>query len=202
MAYARSRAQGTELGSAKRDKVAILRHTDIRRMLMSMKSRIEAMRALACSGALAMDQAEAHPDSQQRARQQAFVDLMTPVVKAWSTENAIDIASLGVQIHGGMGFIEQTGAAQHLREARITTSYEGTTGIQANDLVSRKVARDKGQAIGALLQPIRQAAHRLPRDNKVLEPIGSALVQGADALRGAAIGQKRTPSRFGSTLQF
>ncbi|WP_435608867.1 acyl-CoA dehydrogenase [Pseudomonas knackmussii] len=185
LAYARERRQGSELGSASREKVAILRHPDVRRMLLSMKSRTEAMRALACEVALAMDQAHSHPDTQLRAERQAFVDLMIPVVKAWSTENAIDIASLGVQIHGGMGFIEETGAAQHLRDARITTIYEGTTSIQANDLVGRKIARDRGQAVAALIAHMREVARDLPRDKEALEPIGFALDQGIDALERA-----------------
>ena len=106
-------------------------------MLLSLRSQVEAMRALAYVVAAAMDVAHQHPDAAERARQQAFVDLMIPVVKGWNTENAVELSSLGVQVHGGMGFIEETGAAQLLRDARITTIYEGTTGIQANDLVGR-----------------------------------------------------------------
>ncbi|MFJ3054095.1 acyl-CoA dehydrogenase [Pseudomonas nitroreducens] len=182
LAYARERRQGSELGSASREKVAILRHPDVRRMLLSMKSRVEAMRALGCEVALAMDVASGHPDPEVRREQQAFVDLLIPVVKAWSTENAIDIASLGVQIHGGMGFIEETGAAQHLRDARITTIYEGTTGMQANDLVGRKIARDRGVAALALIARMRDCARRLPRSEDALEPIGHALDLALDAL--------------------
>src|SRR5205823_7350466 len=85
-----------------------------------------------------------HPDAEERKRNQAFVDLMIPVVKGWSTETGIEVASLGIQVHGGVGFIEETGAAQHYRDARITTIYEGTTGIQANDLIGRKIAREGG----------------------------------------------------------
>src|SRR5438552_2322910 len=118
LAYARERTQGTEIGGRSGDKVAIIRHPDVRRMLMSMKSRTEAMRALACVVAAAMDTARCHRDAAQRQQSQGFADLMIPVVKGWSTENSIDIASLGVQIHGGMGFVEETGAAQHLRDAR------------------------------------------------------------------------------------
>ena len=116
-------------------------------MLMLMKSQTEAMRALAYVVAAAMD--FAHQDRRQgrSEKHQAFVDLMIPVVKGWSTETGIEVASLGVQVHGGMGFIEETGAAQHLRDARITTIYEGTTGIQANDLVGRKIAREGGATV-------------------------------------------------------
>jgi alkylation response protein AidB-like acyl-CoA dehydrogenase len=151
VAYARSRVQGTELGSPSRDKVAIIRHPDVRRMLLQMKSRTEALRAVACVVGAAMDQAAARPDAAERERQQAFVDLMIPVVKGWSTESAVLVTSLGVQVHGGMGFIEETGAAQHLRDARITPIYEGTTGIQAADLVGRKVARDQGHGIRSVM---------------------------------------------------
>ena len=122
----------------------IIRHPDVRRMLLLMKSQTEAMRALAYVVAAAMDLAAALPGRGRRAAAQAFVELMIPVVKGWCTETGIEVASLGVQVHGGMGFIEETGAAQHLRDARITTIYEGTTGIQANDLVGRKIARDGG----------------------------------------------------------
>ena len=121
-------------------------------MLMLMKSQTEAMRALAYVVAGAMDAAHRHPDKATRQQNQAFAELMIPVVKGWSTETGIDVASLGVQIHGGMGFIEETGAAQHLRDARITTIYEGTTGIQANDLVGRKIAREGGVTIKGWLQ--------------------------------------------------
>src|SRR5262244_2691540 len=113
-------------------------------MLLTMKSLAEAMRALAYQTSALLDRARKHPDDAERKRCQALVDLLVPVVKGWSTENGIDVASLGIQVHGGMGFIEETGAAQHLRDARITTIYEGTTGIQANDLIGRKTARDAG----------------------------------------------------------
>ena len=145
LAYARERTQGTELGTRSKEKVAIVRHPDVRRMLLLMKSRTEAARAIACVTAAATDTARCHPDAERRARSQAFVELMIPIVKAWSTDNAIDIASLGIQVHGGMGFIEETGAAQYLRDARITSIYEGTNGIQAADLIGRKVARDGGE---------------------------------------------------------
>jgi hypothetical protein len=113
------------------------------------------MRALAYVVAAAMDISQRHPDKQQRQMHQAFVDLMIPVVKGWSTETGIEVASLGVQVHGGMGFIEETGAAQHLRDARITTIYEGTTGIQASDLVGRKIAREGGATVKEWLKVLR-----------------------------------------------
>ncbi|MDT4818240.1 3-methylmercaptopropionyl-CoA dehydrogenase [compost metagenome] len=186
LAYARERVQGGELGAKSRDKVAIIRHPDVRRMLLSMKSRTEAMRALACMVAAAMDNAHSHADDAQRQQAQAFVDLMIPVVKGWSTENAIDIASLGVQIHGGMGFIEETGAAQHLRDARITTIYEGTTGIQAADLIGRKIARENGRTIGLVIEQMRAVAQQLLDDgDATLQVIAGALGQGIVALEQA-----------------
>ncbi|MCW2268219.1 Acyl-CoA dehydrogenase, short-chain specific [compost metagenome] len=184
--YARDRVQGTEVGVKSRDKVAIIRHPDVRRMLLSMKARTEAMRALACTVAAAMDSAERNSDRQQRELDQAFVDLMIPVVKGWSTEQSVDIASLGVQVHGGMGFIEETGAAQHLRDARITTIYEGTTGIQAADLIGRKIARDQGRAIGWVIEQMRQVTHQLlAADDPSLTAIAASLGQGVRALEQA-----------------
>ena len=186
LAYARERIQGSEIGASGGGHVAIIRHPDVRRMLMLMKSRTEAMRALACVVAAAMDSARWHPDVDQRRERQAFVDLLIPVVKGWSTENAIDIASLGVQVHGGMGFIEETGASQHLRDARITTIYEGTTGIQAADLIGRKIARDGGNAVGALLEQVRAVVAELDReDNAALAAIATVLREGVRALERA-----------------
>jgi len=151
LTYARQRIQGRALGVRSGDRVAIIHHPDVRRMLMTMKSQIEAMRALAYSAAAALDLAKNEPDGAERARSQALVDLLTPIVKGWCTEQAVEIASLGVQIHGGMGFIEETGAAQFYRDARITTIYEGTTGIQAMDLVGRKIASERGATMHAVL---------------------------------------------------
>ncbi len=146
LAYAKERLQGKDLvqGGAT---VPIIRHPDVRRMLMLMKSQTEAARAFAYVVAASMDFSHKSKDKEEKKRHHAFVDLMIPVVKGWSTETGIEVASLGVQVHGGMGFIEETGAAQHLRDARITTIYEGTTGIQASDLVGRKIARDGGATV-------------------------------------------------------
>ncbi|MCB1907974.1 MAG: acyl-CoA dehydrogenase [Rhodocyclaceae bacterium] len=185
--YARERVQGTELGVRGGGKVSIIHHPDVRRMLLSMKSRTEAMRALAYVVAAANDKAHLHPDEATRAASQAFVDLLIPVVKGWSTESSIEIASIGVQVHGGMGFIEETGAAQHLRDARITTIYEGTTAIQANDLIGRKIARDGGNAVRALIAEMRDAAGALARGDESLKAIGKALAGGVDAV-DAAVG--------------
>jgi alkylation response protein AidB-like acyl-CoA dehydrogenase len=159
--YARNRVQGNEAGVRGGGRVAIIKHPDVRRMLMSMKSRTEAMRALAYVVAAALDIAQRHPDASERARNQAMVDLLIPVVKGWSTESSIDVASIGVQIHGGMGFIEQTGAAQYLRDARILAIYEGTTGIQANDLIGRKILRDQGATARIAIAEMRDVLTRL-----------------------------------------
>ena len=156
LAFARERVQGRDLAGSS-GAVPIIRHPDVRRMLMLMKSQAEAMRALAYTTAAAMDVA-AKTESKTH---QAFVDLMIPVVKGWSTETGIEIASLGVQVHGGMGFVEETGAAQYLRDARITTIYEGTTGIQAMDLVGRKIARDGGATAKGWLAEVKKLDGRL-----------------------------------------
>ncbi len=177
--YAKERIQGPELGVKGGPKVPILKHPDVRRMLLSMRSRIEAMRALAYVVAAAQDNAHHNPDEAARKQGQAFADLMIPVVKGWSTESAIDIASLGIQVHGGMGFIEETGAAQHLRDARITAIYEGTTAIQANDLIGRKIAREKGVTIKAVIAEMRAAAAQLDGD---LAAVGARQKQAIEAL--------------------
>ena len=143
LAYAKERVQGRDLAGGGKA-VPIIRQPDVRRMLMSMKAQTEAMRALAYVVASAMDIAHRDPDAALRAKHQAFADMMIPVVKGWSTETCIEVASTGIQVHGGMGYVEETGAAQHMRDARITTIYEGTTAIQSNDLVGRKMAREGG----------------------------------------------------------
>ncbi len=159
LAYARDRKQGKPAGLGGPD--TIIGHGDIRRMLGTMRAQIFAARALYAQAATALDHAARNPDAAARATHQARVDLLIPVVKGWSTEMAVDVASLGIQVHGGMGYVEETGAAQHLRDARITTIYEGTTGIQALDLVGRKILRDEGAAVDALVAEIRSEADRI-----------------------------------------
>ncbi|MCK9387749.1 MAG: acyl-CoA dehydrogenase [Sulfuritalea sp.] len=177
VAYARERVQGRAIeGSA--SAVTIIRHPDIRRMLMLMRSQVEAMRALAYSVAAAHDAAARHADAAERARNQAYVDLMIPVVKGWNTETGNELAYLGVQVHGGMGFIEETGAAQFMRDARITTIYEGTTGIQANDLVGRKIVRDGGATLKAVIGQMQQT------HSELMKPAGAEFVAIAAALGG------------------
>ncbi|HMW64308.1 MAG TPA: acyl-CoA dehydrogenase [Accumulibacter sp.] len=153
--YARERIQCTDIGVRGGPKVPIIAHPDVRRMLMTMKAYAEATRALAYVVAAAHDAAMRHPDEGERKANQAFVDLMIPVVKGWSTETGVMVASLGVQVHGGMGYVEETGAAQHLRDAQISTIYEGTTGIQANDLIGRKIARESGSTLKVVIEAMR-----------------------------------------------
>ncbi|HLX81274.1 MAG TPA: acyl-CoA dehydrogenase [Burkholderiales bacterium] len=175
LAYARDRLQGKDLVQGGKT-VSIIHHPDVRRMLMLMKSQTEAARALAYVVAASMDVASKTKDK----RHQAFVDLMIPVVKGWSTETGIDVASLGVQIHGGMGFIEETGAAQHLRDARITTIYEGTTGIQAGDLVGRKIAREGGSTAKEWLVMLKKFDAELAQSKSPdIQALRTALAAGA-----------------------
>ncbi len=184
--YANERIQGTDIGVRGGPRVPIIAHPDVRRMLMTMRAQAEATRALAYVVAGAHDAATCHPDADQRQRNQAFVDLMIPVVKGWSTEIGIEVASLGIQVHGGMGYMEETGAAPYLRDARISTIYEGTTGIQANDLIGRKMARDGGavfkRVIGVMREVERELAGSASAD---LEAIGARLAVAVDALNRA-----------------
>ena len=185
LAYARERKQGRDAltGEAL---VTIDRHPDIRRMLLLMKSRVEACRALAYVTYGLMDRAHAHPDAEQRRQNLLLAEFMIPIVKGGSTEMGIDVTSLGIQIHGGMGFIEETGAAQHWRDARITTIYEGTTGIQANDLIFRKLMRDGGATARRIFADIGATVHDLagserPELQGIAQRLGSALQAWIDA---------------------
>jgi alkylation response protein AidB-like acyl-CoA dehydrogenase len=144
VAYARDRVQSRPVDASLPAGAAIIHHPDVKRMLMTMRAHIEGCRALASVSAAAFDTAHHHPDAAVRQASQAFHEFTVPLVKGYSTEMSIEVTSLGVQVHGGMGYIEETGAAQHFRDARILTIYEGTTAIQANDLVGRKTVRDGG----------------------------------------------------------
>jgi len=154
LAYAKERVQGNVPGINER--VTIIHHPDVRRMLMQMRALTEASRSLAYVSAGEYDRAHKETAEEARAKHQRRVDLLTPVAKAWSTEMSQEVTTLGVQIHGGMGFIEETGAAQHMRDARILTIYEGTTGIQALDLMGRKIMRDKGMALAELIADLHR----------------------------------------------
>jgi alkylation response protein AidB-like acyl-CoA dehydrogenase len=183
-AYAKERVQGRPIGAAAGR--PIIGHPDIRRMLMTMRAQTEAMRAVAYVTSAAIDNAHRHPDPEARKRHQAFVDFMIPIVKGWSTETGQEVASLGVQVHGGMGFIEETGAAQYLRDARITTIYEGTTGIQANDFIGRKTARDGGAQARLVADEMGKVAAELERHaDPALKSIGTRLGEAVRALRAA-----------------
>jgi alkylation response protein AidB-like acyl-CoA dehydrogenase len=150
VAYAKDRVQGRPVDGSLPGAAAIIHHPDVKRMLLTMRAMVEGCRAAAISAAAAYDTAHAHPDLAARKRSQAVYEFLVPLVKGFSTEMSVEVASLGVQVHGGMGFIEETGAAQHYRDARILSIYEGTTAIQANDLVGRKTARDGGVTAKAL----------------------------------------------------
>ena len=187
VAYARERVQGKAPGADKAARAGpIIEHPDIRRMLMTMRAYTEAMRAVGYVTAAALDNARHSPDAAARAQHQAFVDLMIPIVKGWCTEIAQDVTYLGVQVHGGMGFIEETGAAQHYRDARIITIYEGATGIQANDLIGRKTARDGGATARLVAAQIDKVAARLAsHDGEALIAIGLRLAAATASLQSA-----------------
>jgi 3-(methylthio)propanoyl-CoA dehydrogenase len=148
--HARDRVQSRPVDGSLAQAAPIIHHPDVRRMLMTMRAWTEGCRAMALVGASAFDAAHAHPDAETRAQNQALYEFLVPLIKGLSTEMALDVASLGVQVHGGMGFVEETGAAQYLRDAKILSIYEGTTAIQANDLVGRKTARDGGRVALAI----------------------------------------------------
>ena len=184
LAYAQDRKQGRAPGVKSGDMVAIYEHADVRRMLYAMKALTDASRAICYANAVAYDLAHHSTDEETRREAKALEELLTPISKAWSTDRANDVASLGVQVHGGMGYIEETGAAQHLRDARIAAIYEGTNGIQAMDLVGRKLQGDGGAAAKAFLGEVDSEAGVLKaakRDD--LKHVGEKLEAAADALR-------------------
>src|SRR6266850_2150282 len=165
--FARIRVQGRPLGAAENaEALPIIHHPDVRRMLLWMRTATEAMRALAYYTAAMIDQGRRHPEPAARRAAERRADLLIPVVKAWCTDLGVAVASTGIQVHGGMGYVEETGAAQHLRDARIAPIYEGTNGIQANDLVGRKLARDRGGAVAALVAEMRATASTLGADDR------------------------------------
>jgi alkylation response protein AidB-like acyl-CoA dehydrogenase len=181
--FARQRIQGRDEATGQPG-TPIIRHADVRRMLLTMRAKTEAGRALAYTAAAMLDTARRHPEEAVRNEENALVEFLTPIVKAWPTDAAVETASIGIQIHGGMGFIEETGAAQHYRDARILPIYEGTNGIQARDLVGRKVLRDGGETARRFIARLRRgeaalaAFHRDP----AIAAIRARLVDGIDAL--------------------
>ena len=183
-AYARERVQGRAPGVQGR--ATIIHHPDVRRMLLTMKAQIEAMRSAAYVTAAEFDFAQRLPDPAARAHHQARLELLTPIIKGWCTETGQYLTSVALQVHGGMGYVEETGAAQHYRDARITTIYEGTTGIQAGDLVGRKILRDGGAALKALITDIATTVADLGRYGERLAPIRAALKEGVDSAAAAS----------------
>ena len=184
-AFAMERLQGRAASGGQDEPVPIFRHADVKRMLLTMKAGIEATRGLAYYVAGEMDAATRHASPDRRKSAQARVDLLTPVVKAWATDVCIGLADTGLQIHGGMGYIEETGAAQHLRDARITAIYEGTNGIQAIDLVGRKVARDGGAAMAAMAADMRSTLAAVGGTHADTAAIAGRLDAGIGALERA-----------------
>ena len=181
-AFAQQRIQGDAPGE--KGRVTIIHHADVRRMLLVMKSLIEAMRAAAYTTATVVDRVHHSTDKEECAAAKARAALLTPIIKGWLTEVAQEITSLGVQVHGGMGFVEETGAAQHMRDARILTIYEGTTGIQANDLVGRKILFDEGKAMREWIEEMRMLEAEFIGIDDLL-PIRDALSNGIDDLEAA-----------------
>jgi len=182
VAFAKDRIQSRDVAGSS-GPVSIIHHPDVRRMLMSMRSQTEAARALAYVGAALSDLAHHHPDEATRTANLALYEYLVPVIKGWSTEMSEQVARDGVQVHGGMGFIEETGAAQHYRDAKILTIYEGTTAIQANDLVGRKTVRDGGAVAKALIAQIRDVERQLgDTQNADFAAIAQRLQEGSAAL--------------------
>jgi hypothetical protein len=161
VAYARERVQSRPVDGSSPGAAPIIHHPDVQRMLMTMRALTEACRAVAAVAASAHDAVHAHPDPAVRKENLAFYEFLVPLLKGYATEMSLEAASLGVQVHGGMGFIEETGAAQYLRDARILTIYEGTTAIQANDLVGRKTLRDGGHTARAVAKQIERTEGEL-----------------------------------------
>jgi alkylation response protein AidB-like acyl-CoA dehydrogenase len=182
VAFAKERVQSRAVEGSS-GPVAIIQHPDVRRMLLSMRAQTEGARALAYVGAGLSDLAHSHPDEATRKTNLALYEYLVPVIKGWSTEMSENVARDGVQVHGGMGFIEETGAAQHYRDAKILTIYEGTTAIQANDLVGRKTVRDGGAVAKAILAQVRATEAQLAEfQDADLAAIRTQLVAGGAAL--------------------
>ena len=197
--YAKDRVQSRPVDGSVAGSAAIIHHPDVRRMLMTMRAYTEGCRGMASVAAAAYDAAHHHPDAQVRKDNAAFYEFMVPLVKGYSTEMSLEVTSLGVQVHGGMGFIEETGAAQYYRDARILTIYEGTTAIQANDLVGRKTARDGGQMARAVAAQIEKTEGELIASGTadaqaVARRLGAARQAFLDAVDFIAGGAKAHPN--------
>lgn len=182
LAYALDRKQGRPIGVKTGDQVSLYEHPDIRRMLFTMKSQIEAARGICYANAVAYDMARVGENDEERQKARALEGLLTPISKAWGSDRAVEITSLGVQVHGGMGFIEETGAAQFMRDARITPIYEGTNGIQAMDLVGRKLQGDGGAAAEHFISTVKENIAALKAAGGDAAKIGDRLEAATDAL--------------------
>ncbi len=190
--FARDRVQSRPVDGSMNTSAPIIHHPDVRRMLMTMRAYVQGCRALATVAAAAFDVAHHHPDAQARKEHQSFYEFMVPLVKGFSTEMSLEVTSMAIQVHGGMGFIEETGVAQYYRDAKILTIYEGTTAIQANDLVGRKTARDGGQAAKAIAAQVAATVADLQADGsadamvmaKRLDAARAAFVEVVDFVAG------------------
>jgi acyl-CoA dehydrogenase len=202
--YAKERVQFRDVASRSPEPKRIIEHPDVRRMLMWMKSQNEAMRALSYVTAASIDISHRHPDEKVRKEHKAFVDFMIPIVKAWCTETAIDVCSNAVQVFGGIGYVEETGIAQQLRDVRITTIYEGTTGIQALDLVGRKLAQDMGATATRIGKQMQKDAESLC-DGEIVnchpEPV-EGRPSTAEALKSIAESLQKAIAALNETSQF
>ena len=173
--YAKDRVQSRPVDGSAKESVAIIHHPDVQRMLMTMRALVEGARAMALVGAAAYDNAHHNPNAEEAKQAQAFYEFLVPLIKGFSTENSVEVTSLGVQVHGGMGFIEETGAAQYYRDSRILPIYEGTTAIQANDLVGRKTARDGGASARAIAAQIEKTEAELAAGSAQARAVGKRL---------------------------
>jgi alkylation response protein AidB-like acyl-CoA dehydrogenase len=183
LSYAKERVQGRPVDGSKPAAAPIIHHPDVQRMLLTMRSVIEGCRAMAMTAAAASDTAHAHPDPNVRRHSRSIYEFLVPLIKGFSTEMSLEVTSLGVQVHGGMGFIEETGAAQYLRDARILTIYEGTTAIQANDFVGRKTVRDGGATAKTVAREIEATETLLLRTRRSGRACGrEALARGSAGL--------------------
>jgi hypothetical protein len=199
VSFAKDRVQSRPVDGSLPGSGPIIHHPDVKRMLMTMRACVEGCRAMATVAAAAYDAAHRHADAEARKQNQAFYEFMVPLIKGYSTEMSLEVASLGVQVHGGMGFIEETGAAQYYRDAKILTIYEGTTAIQANDLVGRKTARDGGQTAKALAARIEATEGLLLKSGSadalaVAKRLGAAREAFVDVVNFVAGNTKASPN--------
>ena len=187
--YANNRVQGTRSDAkGKKRPAVIIEHPDVKRMLMDMKSKTESIRALALYTSYCFDVSKRHPISEKRVKFSERVSLLTPIVKAWATDKAIKIADIGIQIHGGMGYIEESGASQYWRDARITPIYEGTNGIQAIDLVNRKIVRDDGKSLFLLIEEIEENLYNFSNlENNKFSDLGELVHESVNTLSRSTV---------------